>query len=150
MGGKGADMSTEETAAVVRRYYDLLGHLDDATRFEVVAPDAVFREPGRLLEGREAFRQRMAAFPAAFPDVCITIHDLLVDGDRAAVRWTLTGTHRGAFGPYPPTGKVVTMTGIAIHRVADGQMVEGWGCFDTLGTMQQLGATVTLPGQTEP
>jgi len=138
-------MSAEETAAVVRGYRDLLNGVDDATRFEVVAPDAIFREPGRLLEGRDAFRQRVAAFLTAFPDLRCTLDALVAAGDRAAVRWTITGTHQGAFGPYPPTGKRVTMTGIGIHRIANGQMVEGWGCFDTLGTAQQLGATLMLP-----
>jgi steroid delta-isomerase-like uncharacterized protein len=140
-------MSAAETAAVVRRYYDLVNHLDDPSRFDVVAPDAVFREPGRLIEGREAVRQRMAAFPAAFADLRLAVDDLVAAGDKAAVRWTLTGTHRGAFGPYPPTGKQVTMTGIAIHRVADGRMAEGWGCFDTLSAQLQLGATLTTPEQ---
>ena len=140
-------MSTDETAAVVRRYYDLVNHLDDPSRFDVVAPDAILREPGRLIEGREALRQRMAAFPAAFADLRLTVDDLVSAADKAAVRWTLTGIHRGTFGPYPATGKQVTMTGIALFRVASGQVVEVWGCFDTLGAMQQLGATVTLPAQ---
>ncbi len=143
-------MSTEETIAAVHRYYELFNHLDDASRYEAVAPNVVFHEPGRLIEGRDALLQRGGAFLAAFPDLHCTVDDLVVAGDRAAVRWTLTGTHRGAFGPYPPTGKPVTMTGIAIHRVANGQTIEVWGCFDTLGTAQQLGATVTLPGQAAP
>src|SRR5262249_45483823 len=140
-------MSAAETAAVVRRYYDLLSHLDDARGYEVVAPDATFREPGRVLEGREAFRQRGTDFMSAFPDLRSTIDDLVIAGDKAAARWTLTGTHLGAFGPYPATGEQVTLTGIAIHRVANGQMAEGWGCFDTLSASLQLGATLTTPAE---
>src|SRR5262245_53619660 len=130
-------MSAEETAAVVRRYFDLVNHLDEPGRFEIVAPDVVLREPDRLVEGREALRQRRAAFLIGFPDLRLTLDDLVAVGDKAAVRWTLTGTHRGAFGPYPPTGKAVTMTGIMLFRVGDGRVTEGWGCFDTLGAVQQ-------------
>jgi steroid delta-isomerase-like uncharacterized protein len=138
-------MSADETAAVVRCYYDLLNHLDDAPDFEIVAPDATFREPGRVLQGREAFRQRGADFATAFPDLSCTIDDLVVADDKAAIRYTITATHLGMFGPYAATGKKVTVSGIAIHRVANGQMAEGWGCFDTLGANLQLGATLTTP-----
>ena len=123
------------------------GELDEPGRVEVVAPDAVFREPGQLLDGREAFRERMGAFKAASPDLRVTVDDLVADADKAAVRWTPAPTHQAAFGPYPPTGRSVTMSGIAVFRVVDGQVVEGWGCFDTLSAMQQLGATVTMPGR---
>lgn len=139
-------MSTEESAAVVRRYYDLLtGHPSDIGCYDVVAPDAIFREPGRTLQGREAFRKRVADFITAFPDLHCLIDDLVADEDKVAVRWTLSGTHQGVFGPYPATNKRVTLTGIGLHRVANGQMVEGWGCFDTLGVSLQLGANLVLP-----
>lgn len=139
-------MSAGESIAVVRRYYDLLTtHPSDLGCYDVVAPDAIFREPGRMVQGREAFRQRVADFVAAFPDLRCSIDDVMANDDRVAVRWTLHGTHEGAFGPYPATSKQVTLTGIGLHRVANGQMVEGWGCFDSLGAAQQLGATVTLP-----
>jgi steroid delta-isomerase-like uncharacterized protein len=140
-------MSAEETAAVMHRYYELLNQPHDRSRYEVVAPNVIFREPGQLLEGRESLLQRLLAFHTALPDLRYTVDDMLVADDRAAVRWTVTGTHQGPLGPYSPTGKQVTMRGIAISRVANGQLVEAWGCLDTLSWMQQLGATVTLPGQ---
>jgi steroid delta-isomerase-like uncharacterized protein len=139
-------MSAEESAAVVRRYYDLLtSHPSDVGGYNVVAPDAIFREPGRMLQGREAFRQRVADFTTAFPDLRCSIDDLVANDDKVAVRWTLSGTHQGAFGPYPATSKPVTLTGMGLHRVANGQMIEGWGCFDTLGASLQLGASLVLP-----
>ncbi len=140
-------MSTEGNVAVIQRYYDVLNNNDAAGIDEVIAPDAVFREPGRLLEGRAALRQRLADFHTAFPDLHCAIDDLVAGGDKVAVRWTLTGTHRGAFGAFPPTGKPVTLSGIGILRVENGMMAEAWGCFDTLGAMQQFGATLMLPGQ---
>ena len=139
-------MSSEVSAAVVRRYYDLVSsHPGDVGRYDIVAPDAIFREPGSTLHGREAFRKRVADFITAFPDLRCSIDDLVVDDDKVAVRWTLSGTHQGAFGPYPATNKQVTLTGIGLHRVANGQMVEAWGCFDTLGASLQLGANLVLP-----
>jgi steroid delta-isomerase-like uncharacterized protein len=139
-------MSTQETVATVRRYYDVLTtQSDHADGLDVVATDAIFREPGRLLQGREAFRQSASDFKTAFPDLRCTIDDLVAADEKAVVRWTITGTHLGTFGPYAATGKQVTLSGIAIHRVANGQVVEGWGCFDTLGASLQLGAVLTMP-----
>ncbi len=118
-------MSAKESAAVVRRYYDLLtSHPSDVGCYDVVAPNAIFREPGRMLQAREAFRQRVADFITAFPDLRCSIDDLVANDDRVAVRWTLRGTHQAVFGPYPASSKQVTLTGIGLHRVANGQMVE--------------------------
>jgi steroid delta-isomerase-like uncharacterized protein len=139
-------MPAEESTAIVRRYYDLLtNHPSDVACYDVVAPDAILREPGRSLQGREAVRQRVADFIAAFPDLRCSIDDIVANDDKVAVRWTLAGTHQGAFGPYPATNKQVTLTGIGLHRVANGQMVEAWGCFDSLGASLQLGANLVLP-----
>jgi steroid delta-isomerase-like uncharacterized protein len=144
-------MASDASAALIRRYFDCLtGRADAATLDAVVAPDVVFREPGRLLAGRPALARRAADFQAAFPDIEVAVEDLVDAGDRVAGRWTLTGTHRGAFGPFPPTGNRVTLSGMINFRLAGGVITEGWGCFDTLGAMQQLGATVTLPGGGAP
>ena len=79
-------------------------------------------------------------FFAAFPDMQITIEDQIAEGDKAAVRVTIRGTHQGAFMDIPPTGKQVSMTGIGIDRFKDGKFVESWFNEDDLGLMQQLGA----------
>ena len=62
------------------------------------------------------------------------------------VRWTWRATHKGEYMGIAPTGKQVTLTGIAISRVVDGKTVEEWGEMDNLGMMQQLGV-VPPPGQ---
>ena len=70
----------------------------------------------------------------------LTVEDRIVEGERIAVRWTMHGTHQGDFQGIPPTGKAVTVTGIAIHRFAGAQIQESWDCYDALGLLQQLGA----------
>lgn len=55
------------------------------------------------------------------------------------VRFTVTGTHQGAFAGIPATGRQVAMQGIIIHRLQDGKIIEDWVVRDTLGLMQQLG-----------
>jgi predicted ester cyclase len=101
---------------------------------------------GMDIRGLKDFKQFMSEFYDAFPDIHWTLDDLIVEGDKAVVRYTVTGTHRGAFMGIPPTNKKVTIWGIEIDREAGGKWVEAWGRMDTLGFMQQLGAVPT-PGK---
>ncbi len=77
---------------------------------------------------------------AAFPDSNMTIDDTVAEGDRVVSRFTVRGTHRGEFQGIPPTGKQVTITGIAISRIEGGRVVEDWEELNMLGLMQQIGA----------
>jgi predicted ester cyclase len=74
----------------------------------------------------------------AFPDLQITVEDMVAEGDKVAVRWRLRATHQGEFMGIPPTGNQVTMTGIDINRLEGGRLVERWGNEDMLGLLQQL------------
>ena len=75
----------------------------------------------------------------AFPDLHYAIEDHLAEGDRTAIRVTITGTNTGSFRGRPPTGKPMRWTGNVISRHADGKIVEQWIQIDMLGVMQQLG-----------
>jgi steroid delta-isomerase-like uncharacterized protein len=139
-------MSVEDNVRVVRRHHDLLHHYDEANGDAIWAEDIVFREPHHVIRGRDAARARFRAFREAFPDIAATLHEVVAQDDQVAVRYTLEGTHQGLFAGVPATGKRVTLSGIAIFRLADGRIAEGWGCADFLGFLQQLGA-LPAPGQ---
>ncbi len=81
----------------------------------------------------------------AFPDFQFMIEDQIAEGDKVVTRWTCRGTHQGQFQGILPTGKQMTMSGIAIFRIANGKLIEGWTNEDVLGMLQQLGA-VPAPG----
>ena len=68
------------------------------------------------------------------------MEDQIAEGDTVVTRWSFRGTHRGELFGIAPTGKAVTMSGIFIDRIADGQVVEHWDEADILGLMEQLGA----------
>ena len=82
--------------------------------------------------GPEGVRIDVAAYRAAVPDLVVTLDDLLADGDKVVRRFTLRGTHRGAFLGAPASGRRVTLWGIAIDRVAGGRLVESWVQLDDL------------------
>jgi len=76
----------------------------------------------------------------AFPDRVDIIEDVIADGDRVGLRFRLTGTHRGNLFGIAPTGRKVDVYEVAILRVVDGRITEGWFMADEAGILKQLGA----------
>ena len=83
---------------------------------------------------------------AAFPDLHLTIEDLIADGDLVVARMTLHGTHQGSFQGLAPTNKHVSVFAVDVVRIQDGRFREHWGGPDMLPLLQQLGATVSTDG----
>jgi predicted ester cyclase len=75
----------------------------------------------------------------AFPDLHITIEDLVEEGDKVVSRQSVTGTHQGDYMGIQPTGKSITYNEVFIVRFADGRIAETWGVVDLLSQMRQLG-----------
>jgi len=134
-------MSPEENKAIVRRYQQAYStnNLDDLD--ELVADDLITHAlmPG-MPPGLEGGKQIHRMTVAALPDMHVAIEDLLAEGDKVVMRFTATGTFKNEFIGLPPTGKLITFTGISIFRLAGGKIVEHWGQEDELGLMRQLGA----------
>jgi len=91
-------------------------------------------------KGPAAFEQLFDMFRGAFPDIHIAVERTITEGEWVAVVCQVTATHSTSKQP-------VSFHGVAIARVADGQIREAHNCFDFLTMYQQLGqvpATVTV------
>jgi steroid delta-isomerase-like uncharacterized protein len=110
---------------------------------ELVASDVESHSgfPGQA-PGREGFKAAFAQFRAAFPELSVSIRDILPSGDKVVGYFTLTGVHRGELFGIPATGKTISYDEIVIVRFSHGQIVEHWSVADTLQMMQTLGAVV--------
>lgn len=75
----------------------------------------------------------------AFPDLNLTIEDLVAKGDKVVVRFIARGTHKGEFMGIPATGIKTVAGAIEIVRIEDRKIVEHWEISDMLSIMQQLG-----------
>ncbi len=142
-------MPVAANTALVRRFVEeVLGSGNFAVLNALAAPDCADHAdaPGPA-PCPEAITQFLVPWRAAFPDLAITVEDLIAAGDRVAARWTLRGTHRGAFLGLPPTGRPVAVTGTEFYRLADGQIVERWAAVDTDGLLRQLGAPAPCPAE---
>src|SRR5919205_2052932 len=118
-------MATDENKALLRRFIELWSTGNVALADEFVRADLLDHTllPG-LPSGLAGFKLMVRGFRAAFPDLRITIEDLLAQGDKAAARMTFRGTQRGEFQDIPPTGKSITMSAIALLRFKDSAVVE--------------------------
>jgi steroid delta-isomerase-like uncharacterized protein len=140
-------MSTAEVTAnkaLFKRFHDAAntGDFDFLARTidELVAPDAVIRTPLPIdATGAELLKQVWAMLLRVYPDLHLTVEDVIAEGDKVVARNTVTGTHRGEFMGVAPTGRSVTYNEIFIFRFADGRVVETWGVVDVYAQMKQIG-----------
>ena len=97
-----------------------------------VAPDA---EGG---EGTAYLKDLAKNLITAFPDVKLSVDEVIRDKDRLAARVTLEGTHQGAFAGIKPTGKRVKAANFAVYRLANGKIAEVWSLTDVAALTRQL------------
>jgi steroid delta-isomerase-like uncharacterized protein len=134
-------MDTEAHKALVRRWFSELDRGNLAVIEELIPEDYIDHNPAisGLGSGREGIRRYIMMLKAAFPDAIHIIDDQMAEGDKVMTRLTARGTFTGEILGYEPTGEVVTVSGIAVHRIANGQLVEHWAHLDLSGFMQQIG-----------
>ena len=140
-------MSTaQETSnkATFRRFHDATNtgdaELISKTIDELVEPDAAIHTPLPIeATGAPLLKEVFRRLLRAYPDLHITVEDLIEEGDRIVSRNTVTGTHQGEYMGLPPTGKSVTYNEIMIVRFAGGRVAETWGVVDVFSQMKQLG-----------
>ena len=137
-------MTTEENKAIAVRIGQVWGKGDPSILDELAAPNIRVSYPlAPPTEGIDSFKKTLRFVHSAFPDLEIEIGEPIAEGDRVAVDWRMRGTHTGKMMGNPPTGKVVTWTGMTFYRIQDGKVVEERGEEDGLGLMKQIGA---IPG----
>ena len=145
-------MTAEENKAIIRRYYE---EIDAAAKDErgasvldeFIASNFLNHDPSPgFTPDLEGLKQAYNHFLAANPDGYHVVEDMIAEGDKVMTRLSAYGTQTGELFGIPPTGKQVSMTAIAIHRVANGKIVEHWSELDNLGMMQQLGVVSSPEG----
>lgn len=107
------------------------GHL--AVVDELFHPEFVDRSTPDQPPGIQGVKDYISMVRTGFPDIFITIEDLIAEGDKIVVRTTWRGTHQGEYGGMMPTGKHVTRTMIQIFRIVNGKLYEEWVEGEDLG-----------------
>ena len=121
-------MLTEENKATIRRLVEAR-NTNDVEAFAALFP----------ADWHEGVRHSFLNWTEAFPDVHITIEELIGEGDKIVSRWSFQGTHLGLYQDIPATGKKVNYTGIDIYTIVDGKIVSVVRETDSLVVLRQLG-----------
>jgi steroid delta-isomerase-like uncharacterized protein len=111
---------------------------------DLIASDVVDHDPAPDQgAGPEGYIRMFSALRTSFPDLEVSLDQLVADENKVAIAYTIIGTHKGEFMGVAPTGRKVRARGVQIARFRDGKMVERWGSSDQLGILQQIGARGT-------
>ena len=110
------------------------------------ALDAIVISPtGGVLKGREHIERIYRVWFTAFPDLAFASTDLLVDGDRAVLVTTVTGTHDGDFFGLPASGRQVQASLAFIYTLRDDVIVHERRILDFTGVLIQVGVLKVKP-----
>jgi steroid delta-isomerase-like uncharacterized protein len=144
-------MTPSEAARHVRELYDAVWSGGDLSGVErLVAPrDVIHSDPGDPWEGQAldhaAYRERLLYSRRAFPDLVFTMHDVVAEEGRVAVRWSAEGTHQGDLAGLPATGRRLRFAGQTIYDISDGLVAGHWQVIDRLGLFRQVRDPATEP-----
>ncbi len=126
-------MSLEENKAIIRSLYEAFNKHNPALLDDFVHHDQQLRD-------LESYKQYETMVYNGFPDVHLTIEDIIAERDKVWVRFKATETHIGEYRGLAPIGKKITVVGVEIYRIVDNKIVEtGWGVYDLLDFYKKLG-----------
>lgn len=136
----------ESNKDLIRRAMDEIWNKGDLTLIDrVFAPGYVFRHPNfpEPLSGPEGYRKFVQAYREAFPDLHVSMNEMIAEGESVAYRWSAVGTHerelRTSSIAAPPSHRQVIWTGVTFTTIRDGLILDDLMYSDTLGLRMQLG-----------
>jgi|SRR5882672_626704 len=134
----------EQNKALLRRWFEEVWNRGRAeTIDELLAVDAIAHglsdDAAKPLKGPADFKPFHQMFRGAFPDIRVTIEDMIAEGDKVVARCSVRGKHTGDHLGVAASNAHVAFTGVTLVRVKDGKFVEGWNNFDFLKMNQQIG-----------
>lgn len=136
-------IEVEQNKQLVRRWIE-----EGFNNRDLKVVDEIFAETlsiNGVMIGRENLKQSMKRRFTAFPNLHVTIEEIIGEGDKVGIWYTAQGTHRGEFEGIFPTGRQVSWFGFDLLRVKGRKIAEGRFIDDSLGLMRQLGARLLPP-----
>jgi steroid delta-isomerase-like uncharacterized protein len=131
----------QKNKQVVRQFFEAADRQDIEGMGQLVSStNYLFHFPGMPPMDWNTHKQFFTAFTSSFPDLRHEIVDLVAEGDKVAVHFNVTGTHKGELQGIPPTGKKVSFGAMDFITLMDGKIAEDWLSVDMMGLMQQIGA----------
>lgn len=120
-------MQEESNKQIIRQVFEEAFNHKNMELIDVLfSPHFTDQSTPDQLAGPQGVKEYFAQLHTSFPDMLVTIEDLIAEGEKVVVRTTWRGTHLGKLADIEPTGKQVTGTMIQIFRVVNGKILEEW------------------------
>lgn len=131
----------QDTQAIENSLLELWNTGNPDVARQLYGDNAERYDPNRqeATRGPEEIGRYVAEIRTGYPDFKLEINEAIAEGDRLAIDWTVTGTHKGEFLGIPATGKRINIRGMSLERIESGKIVEDRVYFDRLTMLQQLG-----------
>jgi len=135
-------MSIENNIQLMGRFVEFINTANEHLAEELIGTDATFYVPGQPepMRGPNGYLAIIGMMRSGFSDIQWSLEDKVVEENKVAARFIMTGTHNGTFFGVPPTGKTIKVQAINFYRFSNGQIVEEYGQPDMLSLLQQIGA----------
>jgi predicted ester cyclase len=133
--------SVESLREVVRKLADTFNNLQnrESSYFDFYDDSLIIHGfPPNLPTNKEGFKQFIYLLWKAFPDIRIMFDDIIIEGNKVACRYNLTGTHKGEFMDLRPTDKQFRVNGMTVFSFRDKKCVQRWNLVDMISLMEQL------------
>ena len=140
-------MNRDQIVDVIRRWEHAFAARDLKKFVETYAESAVLESPtAGSVAGRDAVLRATLALLSAFPDSQFRSETPMVDGNRATVPASVSGTHVGTFMGIQPTGRPFQFTLVFLLDFdEDGHIVHDRRIYDFTGFLVQLGVLKAKP-----
>lgn len=133
--------SIEALREVVRKLADTFNNpqIRESSYFDFYDNSLIIHGfPPNLPANKEGFKQFIYLLWKAFPDIRIMFHDIIIEGNKVACRYILTGTHKGEFMDLQPTDKQFRVNGMTVFSFRDTKCMERWNLIDMISLREQL------------
>jgi predicted ester cyclase len=133
--------SVESLREVVRKLADTFNNPQnrESSYFDFYDDSLIIHGfPPNLPTNKEGFKQFIYLLWKAFPDIRIMFDDIIIEGNKVACRYNLTGTHKGEFMDLRPTDKQFRVNGMTVFSFRDKKCVQRWNLVDMISLMEQL------------
>jgi predicted ester cyclase len=92
----------------------------------------------QIIQPQGRFKQFINLLWKAFPDIRIIFDDIIIERNKVACRYYLTGTHKGEFMDLQPTDKQFRVNGMTVFSFHDTKCLQHWNLVDMISLMEQL------------
>jgi predicted ester cyclase len=133
--------SVESIRGVVRRLADTFNDPQrrELSYFDFYDESLTFHDfPPNQISNKEGFKQFIYLLWKAFPDIIITFEEIIIEGNKVACRYNLSGTHKGEFEDLLPTDKKFRVNGMTVFSFRDAKVIERWNLVDMKSLIEQL------------